>query len=215
MATTLPILTGDDVCFERDAHAYIDTDGSRIMSITQAIKIAGLIDYSMVPPEVLAYAAWRGRMVHQATAIIDKGEELSDYEIPSECEAYIEAYQRFLREMRFIPDPNWIEQPMITTLFGRRVATTPDAVGTIDGIPTVVERKATAAKHPSWAIQTAGQALVLRSAGIQIRQRLAVQLLKTGRYSLDPHEDNSNFDSFGDVYRTAALKLKFNLAKLA
>lgn len=215
MASFAPILTGDDVFFERDAHAYIDYDGTRIMSITQAIKIAGLIDYSMISPEVLEHAAWRGRMVHQATAALDRGEGLDDYLIPDECLQYITAYERFVREMKFIPDPAWIEQPMIVELFRHRVATTPDAIGTINGVPTVVERKATAAKHPSWAIQTAGQALALRAAGIQIRQRLAVQLLKTGKYSLDPHEDAGDFDTFGDTYRLAAWKLKHNLAKLA
>lgn len=209
------IIVGEDVHFERDAHAYLDHDGRRIMSITQAIKIAGLIDYSMVPPEALEYAAWRGTMVHQACAILDRREDLSEYEIPSICEPYIDAYMKFVREMHFVPDPDWIEQPMIVSLFGHRVATTPDAIGTIDGVPTVVERKATAAKHPSWALQTAGQALALRTCGIQIRQRMAVQLLKTGNYSLAPHEDAGDFDSFGDIYRTAAWKLKHNLAKLA
>lgn len=215
MAAFAPSIVGDDVHFERDAHAYLDHDGTRILSITQAIKVAGLIDYSMVAPDVLDYAAWRGSMVHQAAAILDKGWDLSEYEIPEECLPYIEAYQKFVREMRFVPDPNWIETPLIVTLFGHRVATTPDAVGTIDGVPTVVERKATSAKHASWAIQTAGQSLVLRSVGIQVRQRIAVQLLKTGKYSLDPHEDAGDFDTFGDTFRLAKWKLKKNLATLA
>lgn len=214
MATAAAVIVGDDVHFERDAHAYME-NGRQIMSITQAIKIAGLIDYSMVPPETLAYAAWRGSMVHQACAVIDRGEDLYEYDVPEACIPYIEAYLRFVREMRFVPDPEWIEKPIIATIYGHRVATTPDAIGTIDGIPTVVERKATAAKHASWAVQTAGQALALRAGGIQIRQRIAVQLLKTGKYSLDPHEDRTDFDTFGDTYRLAAWKLKHNLASLA
>ena len=215
MSSLPAVITGDDVHFERDAHAYIDTDGSRCMSVTQAIKIVGAVDYSMVSPEVLEHAAWRGRMIHQATAVLDIGENLDDYLIPDECLPYIEAYQLFLREIKFIPDPSWIERPMIVELFHHRIATTPDAIGTIDGVPTVIERKATSAKHPYWAIQTAGQALALRAAGIQIRQRLAVQLLKTGKYRLDPHENAGDFDTFGDIYRLAAWKLKHNLAKLA
>ena len=215
MATADGFVVGQDVHFERDAHAYIDIDGNRIMSVTQAIAIAGLIDYKMVPKDVLDYAAWRGRMVHQACAVLDKGWDLSEYEIPPECESYIEAYYQFTRDMRFKPDPNWIEQPIIVTIFGQRVATTPDAIGTIDGVPTVIERKATAQKHASWAIQTAGQSLALRGVGMQIRQRMAVQLLKTGRYSLDPHEDRSDFDTFADTYRLAKWKVKRNLAKLA
>jgi hypothetical protein len=215
MATVAPFTVGEDVHFERDAHAYVDLDGTRIMSLTQAITIAGLIDYRMVPQDVLEYAAWRGRMVHQACAVLDQGWDLSEYEIPPELEPYIEAYSQFTRDMRFRPDPNWIEQPMIVTLFGHRVATTPDVVGTIDGVPTVVERKVTATKHASWAIQTAGQAMALRAVGIPVRQRMAVQLLKTGRYHLDPHDEPGDFDTFADTYRLAKWKVKNNLAKLA
>jgi hypothetical protein len=215
MATLAPVITGDDVWFERDAHAYIDTDGARLMSVTQAIKIAGLIDYSMVPPDVLAFAAWRGRMIHQATAVIDRGECLDDFDVPAECDPYVAAYRAFCRDMQFVPDPVWIERPMIVQIFGHRVGMTPDAIGTIHGVPTVVERKATSAAHPSWAIQTAGQSMGLRAAGIQIRDRLAVQLLKTGKYRLHPHSDAGDFDTFADTYRLAAWKVKHNLAKLA
>ncbi len=216
MATLPSVLTGEDVFFEHDAHAYIDSDGyTQRMSVTQAIKIAGLIDYSMVPPDVLANAAARGRLVHQASAILDRGGDLSYYEIPPECEPYIEAYALFCREMHFVANPEWIERPMIVELFGHRVGMTPDAVGLIDRVPVVVERKATSAAHPSWAIQTAGYQLGLRAAGLQIRQRLAVQLLRSGKYRLFSHEDQGDYETFADAYRLAAWKLKHNLAKLA
>jgi|GEM_PF-6688343 len=215
MVTFPSALIGDEVFFERDGHAYIDADGSRRMSVTQAIKIAGLIDYSMVPFEVLEAAAARGRLVHQAAAILDKGDDLSKYEIPPACEPYVEAYARFCREMDFVALPEWVERPMIVELFGHRVGMTPDAVGIMDGVLTVVERKATSAAHPSWAIQTAGYMLGLRACGLQIRQRVAVQLLPTARYRPFFHEEDGDLDSFGDVYRTAALKLKYNLASLA
>lgn len=216
METLSAVLTGEDVFFEHDAHAYIDADGrTQRMSVTQAIKIAGLIDYSMVPPDVLKNAAARGRLVHQASSILDRGEDLGSYEIPSECEPYIDAYVLFCREMRFVADPEWIERPMIVELFGHRVGMTPDAVGMIDGVPTVVERKATASGHPSWAIQTAGYELGLRAAGLQIRQRVAVQLLRTGKYRLFPYENAGDYETFADAYRLAAWKVKHNLAKLA
>lgn len=215
MATLPHAILGDDVHFERDAHAYIDEDGTRLMSITQAIKIAGLIDYSMVAPGILEFARWRGQMVHQATALFDRGENLADYEIPIEAEPYVDAYALFCREMDFVPDPTWVERPMIVELFGHRIGMTPDVIGTIHGVPTVVERKATSAAHPSWAIQTGGQALGLRAAGVQIRDRMAVQLLKTGRYRLHPHNDVGDYQTFADAYRLAAWKLKHNLAKLA
>ena len=215
MATFPSVLTGEDVFFEHDAHAYLDADGvTQRMSVTQAIKIAGLIDYSMVPTDVLANAAARGRLVHQASAILDRGDDLSYYEIPPECEPYIEAYARFCREMCFVPDPVWVERPMIVELFGHRVGMTPDAVGSIHGVPVVLERKATSAAHPSWAIQTAGYQLGLRAARVQVRLRMAVQLLRTGKYRAFTYDCDGDYETFADAYRLAAWKLKHNLAKL-
>lgn len=215
MATVLQsVLIGDEIAFDRDLHAYIDMDQSRRMSVTQALKIAGLIDFSMVPPDVLSNACDRGRLVHEGCAIIDRGESLDELEIPEGVMPYLEAWMRFLSDMRFIPDPDWVEVPMIVDMFGHRVGMTPDTVGIIGGIITVIERKATSSKHPAWRLQTAGYALGLNASGLQVRQRMAVQLLRTGKYNLDPHEDSADYDTFGDVYRTAAFKVKHRLALL-
>lgn len=210
---SLPLFD-EEVAFDRDLHAYRDTGGQRRMSVTQAIQIAGGIDYSMVPATILVSARSRGQLVHQATAIIDRGDDLTDFEIPEEIEPYLEAYMLFQREMRFVADPEWVERPMIVEIFGSRVGMTPDAFGTMDGVPTLIERKATVASHPCWQIQTAGYDLGMRAAGVQVRQRFALQLLRTGRYKLHPHEDEGDFDSFGDCYRWAAWKLKHRLAEL-
>lgn len=214
MSAIPSVLIGDEVDFLRDNHSYIDLSGQRVLSVTQAIKIAGLVDFSMVPPQVLQYACDRGRLVHQGCATIDRGESLDDVEIPEPVMPYLEAWMRFLSDMRFVPDPDWVEVPMIVNLFGHRIGMTPDTVGTIGSILTVIERKATASKHPAWKLQTAGYLLGLNASGQQVRQRMAVQLLKTGKYSLDPHEDDSDFHTFGDVYRVAAFKVKHRLASL-
>lgn len=204
----------EEIAFDRDLHAYRDQDGSRRMSVTQSLKIAGLIDFSRVPEPVMRAAQLRGTLVHHAASVIDRGDALDDYNIPEEIGGYIEAYHQFLREMRFVAYPEWIEKPMIVDLFGHRVGMTPDAVGSIHGIPTLIERKTSSVAHPAWAIQTAGYELGLKAAGLQVRQRFAVQLLKTGKYKLHPHEDRGDLDSFGDFYRSAAWKLKHRLAEL-
>lgn len=213
-AARFPVALDEDVFFDRDLHAYRDEGGRACMSVTQAITLSGLVDYSAVPAPVLRAAQERGRLVHHATAIIDRGDDLSEYEMALELEPYVEAYHLFLREMRFIPDLDWIERRMLVYLFGHRVGMTPDAVGTIAGIPTLLERKTTASAHPAWAIQTAGYELGLRAAGLQIRQRMAVQLLKTGYYRVHPHDDPGDYGTFGDCYRMAAWKLKHRLASL-
>lgn len=216
MSSTLPsvLIDQDGDLFQRDSHSYIDEDGSRRISVTQALSIAGLYDFSRVPPDVMAHAQLRGRLVHDATALIDKGESLDDFEIPEECQPRIDAWLSFCKELKYIPDVDWIEVPLIVELFGHRVGMTPDSVGTIEGVLTVVERKAVVSKHPAWRLQTAGYATGLRRVGLQIRQRLAVQLLPTGKYRLDAHENDSDYQAFGDCYRMAAWKIANGLATI-
>lgn len=212
--STATVLIDDEVAFDRDLHAYLDGDGVRRMSVTQSLALGGLFDYSMVPTDVLERARTRGVQVHHACALIDRGEPLEDYDIPAPIVPRIEAYHVFLREMKFVPDPDWVERPMIVELFGHRVGMTPDVVGTIAGVPTLIERKTTSTDHPGWRLQTAGYELGLKAAGLQIRQRFALRLLDTGRYKLTPHEDRGDYDSFGDFYRSAAWKLKHRIAVL-
>lgn len=204
----------DEVCFERDTHAYMD-NGVRRMSTTQAIKIAGLIDYSMVPPDVLQRAANRGTLVHQASVLIDGGADLNEYDVPAECVPYIQAYCLFLRETGFIPDHAFTEKPRIAEIAGQRVGMTPDRVGLLDGVPTVLELKTCSAAHPSWGVQTAGYEMGLpRPARCRNYQRVAVQLMKTGKYKLWPYEDQSDFDIFCDAFRVAQWKVKHKISKL-
>lgn len=204
----------DEVQFERDIHAYMD-NGVRRMSTTQAIRIAGLIDYSMVPPDILKRAADRGTLVHQASVLIDRGENLDEYDVPEMCLPYIDGYRLFLAETRFEADPAYTEVPRIATIAGQRVGMTPDRVGMLDGIPTVLELKTCASAHPSWGVQTAGYELGLpRPARCRNYQRVAVQLMKTGKYRLHAYEDSSDFDIFCDSFRVANWKLKHRLASL-
>lgn len=208
------VLIGEDVDFFRDGHAYTTPDGRRVLSVTQALSIAGAIDYSKVPPDVLAHACDRGRLVHEATAMIDKGESLDQVELPSEIEPFVNAYLLFSKEMRFVPDMDWVETPLLVELFSHHIGMTPDAIGTMDGVPTLIERKTCASKHPAWSLQTAGYTLGIQRVGLQVRQRMAVQLLPTGRYKLHPHEDDGDYQTFADVYRTAAWKIKHGLATI-
>lgn len=209
----MTVLIGDEVEFFRDGHSYV-ADGRRVMSVTQSLRIAGVVDYSMIPPDVLQHACDRGRLIHEACAIVDNGDSLDDFAVPEDCWPYIDAWLLFCKELRFVADQDWIEQRLIVDLFGHSVGMTPDVIGSIDGILTVIERKATASKHPAWGLQTAGYYLGLQRVGLQVRGRMAVQLQKTGKYKLDPHDDLSDLDSFGDIYRSAAWKLKHGLATL-
>ena len=215
MFEPLPAIDEQDFHFEADPHAYIE-GGVRRISLTQAIRIAGLIDYSAIHPEILARAAWRGKMVHLATAEIDRGVEVrAVYDIPGACQPYVEAWELFLRETRFIPDPELVEKPRVVTIAGMRVGMTPDVAGMLWGAPTIIERKCCRKAHPAWGVQTAGQDMGLAPPPrCRHWDRAAVQLLPTGKYKLWPHEDESDYEICRGAIRQAAWKLKHGLATL-
>lgn len=208
------VLLDDDVAFDRDLHAYREPDGARRMSVTQALAIGGLIDYSMVPTDVLERAQSRGIQVHSAAAIIDRGEALDEYIVSETIEPYVEGYLQFLREMKFLPEPEWVERPMIVELFGQRVGMMPDSIGTINGVLTLIDRKTSATAHPAWAVQTAGYEAGLKAAGLQVRARMAVQLTRAGKYKVYPYDNPGDLEIFASCYRVAAWKLKHRLAVL-
>ena len=110
MSYSPAFLLGDEVHFEHDSHAYRDADGSECLSVTQAIQIAGLIDYSMVRPEYLDVARKRGELVHQACALADRGEDLNHYVMPDLLWPYISAYLSFVAEMKFLVNPDLVER---------------------------------------------------------------------------------------------------------
>lgn len=208
-------MVSEDVHFERDTHAYYDGD-VRVPSVTQVIKLAGLISYDGVKPDVLENARRRGQHVHTLTADYDRGLDIDAiYEIPEVCRPYIDAYILFRIESRFEPDPEWIERPMVASIGGFRIGMTPDRLGCCFGLPTVLEIKVTAAAHPAWGVQTAGyEAGVPRPPRHRNYQRLAVQLLPTGKYKLHTFDAHTDFTTFYSAYAVAAFKLKHRLAEL-
>lgn len=214
MSTYPDIALDDDVVFDRDLHAYLDTDGTRRMSVTQALTLGGLVDFSHVPEHIMKPAQERGKLVHHAGALVDRGEDLNSYLIPDWIEGYIEAYLRFQRELHFIPDSDWVERPMIVELFGHRVGMTPDVFGLLDGIPTLVDRKSGRYHSPAWGVQLAGYEAGLLKIGLQVRQRIAVQLSANGTYKVLPYDDQGDFDTFAACFRLACWKLKHQLVRL-
>jgi hypothetical protein len=210
-------IEAENVEFFSDDHSYRMPDGRKVMSVTQILSLAGLVNYEGIPAAILEYAAWRGTMVHQVTNLHDQGIDVeANYDIPEEILPYYRAWVDFKLEFDFIPDLAEIERPRVVTVRGIEYAMTPDAPGTMRGIPTVVEKKATAAVHATWGIQLAGYEMGLkRPAGYRTYQRIAVQLKKDARCKVIPFEAATDHDLFQHAHAIAAWKLNNRLAKLA
>lgn len=205
------------VCFEPDNHAYTGEGGIRVPSVTQILQLSGAISYAGIKPDVLAHASWRGTLVHEACELWDQGVDVEDeMEIPAEVLPYFQAWQSFAREFDFVPDLENMEKPRIANVHGFVYGMKPDAPGWVNGIPTIVERKATAAKHASWGLQLAAyEAGLPRPKGCRNYQRLAVQLKPDGTFQPHVYQDPHDLDVFCHKHGSVTWNLNQRLQALA
>jgi len=214
------IISIDGGTFQREGHIYRDSTGVLVPSITQILRLQGLTDYSMIAPDVLRNAQERGTEVHDLTAAYDTHGEIDESWITDRVRPYYQAYMKFRAENHFVPDPEWIEKGIIATLFGMKVAMTPDRFGKLNGHDCVLELKCVEAEQPSWAFQTAAQELgVYKSTRAGRAIRIAVQLKKSGKYHLCSHK-NGAYDVSQFIAATTTVYGRMNagqdlLAKLA
>lgn len=193
-----------ELVFERDTAPYV-VNGERLVSVTEALAIAGLIDFSGVPVDRLEEAALRGTMAHGFTAMIDRGEEVGS--IPEAVQPYVAAYEKFRADTNF--EAALIEHPMIHDRW--KYAGTLDRFGPLNGSDCVLDLKC-GATIPRWVgLQLAGYELVLeriRPPGSRRRKRFALRLKPDGTYSLQQFNDFSDRADFLSAVRIAQWQLK-------
>jgi hypothetical protein len=185
-----------DFSYDDDLHEYRNATGIVRPSVTQTLKVAGVIDYSMVPPKVLENARRRGVNVHGLTAEFDRYGDI-DYTWLQEDEIpYFEAWKKFRRESGIVIHE--IEQPMLRTIMGMEVGGTPDRVGLIGRDKFVVDIKCCRAKHVGWALQVGDYEMMLTGkARVGHLGRMVVQLFPTGNYTTIMYDDPS--DAAGSI----------------
>lgn len=112
--------------FEPVPHKYfLEPDGVELPSVTTVLKETRLIDYSMIPQDVLEAASKRGTAVHLALQFFDEG-DLDESSLSDEIRPYLEAYKTFLEQTGFVPA--MIEQRVWSPTY--RYAGTLDRTGT-------------------------------------------------------------------------------------
>ncbi len=165
--------------------AYI-IRGRRVPSVTEILKLAGLIDYSVVDPEVLEAAAIRGQETHEWCELLDRGEDTA----PSDprVQARVEAYRKFLHEASF--EPTAIEEPVLNATY--LYAGTPDRAGTLNGRDVVLDLKPPGQAEPWWGLQLAGYAACMKGPP----DRFTLQLYDDGTYRLSEFKDRNDFHVF-------------------
>ncbi len=194
----------DGLTFEEQGHVY-KFEGKRVMSLTQILDAAGLVDYSMVQPAVLEAKRILGGKVHEYCLWNDQGElDMDDLKPWPKYWNRVEGWRQFVADSGFMPDLTWCEVPAAARVNGMLYALTVDRYGVVgDGeniANAVIEIKTCADKEPSHQIQTAGQAILFRpqSDAVQLQlKRFAVYLLDKANgagkfYTVEEHTNRSD-----------------------
>jgi hypothetical protein len=186
-------------------HIY-ELDGVRVPSVTGVLQRAGLIDFSHVPPSILAAALDRGTKVHAAIHFWNERDldvAAFDRQFP-ECAPYLHGWIAFTEQRRFVPVLNECR------VASRRhqVAGTLDCLGTLDGTAVLLDFKTgrpddvaadlqTAAYHAlaaEWAEED--DALAAFFADHPVVRRFAVQLRKDATFRIEAYADPRDFRDF-------------------
>lgn len=160
----------------RDTSLYT-VDGQRVVSVTEALIIAGVVDFSSIPWDRLELARERGTRVHHVCAQIAHGTPSED---DVDLRPYIVAFCGFLKTSGF--KPRLIEHSVINTTY--RYAGTLDLDGEFpSGEDALIDIKT--GRAPSWAgMQLALYDLALHSP--KTHRRYNLELRFDGTYRLQP-----------------------------
>lgn len=196
--------------YDAESHGYYGPDGKWLPSATQVLGLVGFSNYSMVKPEVLERKRLIGSEAHDHCASIDLYGDVDPTWISDEARPYVDAYRLFRHQRNFVPDPEWVERPVIVEIYGMRVGVTGDVFGKLDGYDAILERKCVAAPQPAWAVQTCLQEFArFKAKHIGRAQRFAVQLLDTGKFKLAPHL-NHGIDEFRAISALAVVYMRLD-----
>ena len=220
----------DGLTFEEQGHVY-RLKGERLISLTQILDAAGLVDYSHVDPTVLKNKAEFGTKVHEYTKWMDQGEldppDIEQLKAHPKYGPRITGWLQFVEDFHFTPDLNWCEVPCAVKVNGMTYAMTVDRFG-VFGNPqeiesgkssfAVVEIKTCAVKQPSHRIQTAGQAIPFKGDGSVPVKRCAVYLLDKANgsgkfYAVDEHTDRSDEKIFLAALMLSQFRINNKLLK--
>ena len=196
-----------NVTFEEQGHIY-RIDGQRVLSVTQALDGAGLIDKRFYTEG----GASRGDDVHYLCKLIDDGEDISHIiqEFPH-YQGYADAYNSFLDDTGVVH----LLTEQIVYHIQARVAGRVDRFSKLYERPAIIDLKSGAVED--WAaIQMAGYEYCLSGMNVDLwtgnADRYALQLRKTGKYKLHHFKDRSDIRVFQSCVVVAQWKGVKNVA---
>lgn len=161
--------------FDAASHTY-RWNGVIVPSVTQCLKTAGVIDYSMIPQDILQRAAIRGTAVHKACELWDL-DTLDESTLDAEIGGYLEGWKAFIR------DTGWSNARIEHRVYQpqHKYAGTFDRTGLLQGGLVCLDIKTGIlldGHRNQLAAYTMTQPMPRRY------RRIALQLTKEGRYKI-------------------------------
>jgi len=151
--------------FDESTHTYTTPDGIPLISVTQALVSAGIIDTRWFDEQ----SAWRGSVIHKICEYDDLG-ILKESSVDPAAMGYLDSWREWKARTGF--KPKRVEQPTYHPAYG--YAGTPDA----DNDEWDVDRK-TGASAPWHALQLALYSNFHPNA--RSRRRITVRLQPNGK----------------------------------
>lgn len=192
----------------RSTAAYV-IDGVRVPSVTEVLKIAGLVDYSRIEREVLDRAAARGQETHHWIAVLDEGGAVEA--VDPIVVGRLAAYKEFRSAQVFARAQG--EASLVSTL--HRVGGTPDLVGALGpaAAPAVLDVKPPGPVQPWWELQVAGYQMILEELRGSPVQGFVLQLRNEGTFRLTRVGHSARHD-FAAALRCVHYRLRHGMARL-
>lgn len=192
--------------FDAERHEYF-VDGRSVLNVSTILERAGMgVDYSQIPPAVLAHARERGAYVDGCCDLFDQ-DALDVEGVHEEALSYVQAWGLFCKEKQFRP---FAHQKIV---YHREMdyAGTFDALGyDAEGRVVLIDRKCTAKIADSYGVQLAaycfpGIALIETDLP-PVERRLVVQLRPNGTYVVKEYTRVEDFDAFKAAWVIAKWK---------
>lgn len=201
--------------FDAERHEYRSEEGRLILSVTQVIKSAGLISFDGINPRVLEHKRQLGTLVHQATQLLDEGQDLNGFDIPEEVMEYVYGYVNFRNDTGFAP--RLTEYQSVAEIHKMAYGMKLDREGDVNGLPTILELKCGASHSPAWAVQLCGYAMGLpKPEGFRQYERAAIQLgpdFPRG-YKIHPYSDPAEYQVWVAALAVATWKQNANIGTI-
>lgn len=179
--------------FEPVPHRYfLEPEHIELPSVTTVLKETRMVDYSMIPQDVLVAASKRGTVVHEALALW-LNDDLDEASLDPMIAGYVQAGMRFVREARL--QPLQVETRVWSPAY-RYAGTFDLTAGMPDGTEAVIDWK-TGLLMPGHRLQLA--AYTGTQDAPRKWRRMAVKLNVDGTYAINeyPQADfRRDFDQF-------------------